>query len=71
MSEPQLVIVDENGNPALWPCNTCHGVGSCLRLLYPDEREPGGAFVAIRHCPTCQGQGSLEYDPCDLSVFPF
>lgn len=70
-SEPQLVIVDADGNPTLWPCGTCRGSGESLRLLYPDEREPGGPFVAIRRCPTCEGSGTLDYDPSDLSVFLF
>ena len=70
-AEPQLVIVDTDGNPALWPCTTCRGSGEKLRLLYPDEREPGGPFVAMRRCPTCEGAGSLDYDPSDLTTLQF
>ena len=71
MTEPQLVLLDADGNPALYPCLTCHGSGECLRLLYPDEREPGGAFVRVGRCPTCEGSGSVLYDPMDFSVVPF
>ncbi len=71
MSEPQLVLLDAEGNPAFYPCPTCMGAGEALRLLYPDEREPGGAFVAIRRCPTCLGQGSVDFHPADLSRIPY
>jgi DnaJ-class molecular chaperone len=54
-----------------WTCTTCRGAGEALRLLYPDERESGGPFVAMRRCPTCEGAGKLTYDPDDLSVVPF
>jgi DnaJ-class molecular chaperone len=54
-----------------WTCTTCEGAGEALRLLYPDEREPGGPFVAMRRCSTCQGERVLSYDPDDLSAFIF
>ncbi len=71
MNEPQLVLVDADGKPSLYPCPTCHGDGECLRVLYPDEREAGGAFVAMRRCPTCQGQGTVEFDPRNRNMIPF
>lgn len=47
----------------LWPCNGCSGSG---RVPVRQGRES----ISGR-CPTCQGTGTLEFDPEDKSEIPF
>ncbi len=58
-------VTDQLALTELWPCTTCHGTGKVL------VDNPAMIMAQTKRCPTCQGAGTLEYDPDDLSVIPF
>lgn len=46
---------------ALYPCPACEGKGRRL------DNETGGT----KPCLVCEASGSVDYNPADLSVFPY
>lgn len=71
MDEPtQLTFLQANLEPNQWPCPTCRGNRLMLRIRYPDEIREGGSASEVCRCRTCDGQGVIDHDPDDHSVFP-
>lgn len=69
--EQLSLLTAESAVPDRWPCPTCRGNRQMIRILYPDEVVAGGPLTEVCRCRTCEGQGTVTFDPDDKAEFGY
>jgi len=68
---PQQQLLRADGSSAYFPCPSCRGNLTFYRPLYQDEIVDGGPDHTVDRCRSCQGTGTVPFDPDDKTDIPY